>query len=381
MKIWKNESPFPIGNPLIEEILTESAILADIETTGLSREHAQVYLIGCAARKKETLCITQFFGEQLQEEPQILAAFLKFLSPYDTIVTYNGMRFDIPFLQGRCAHYQIEERLDSYGHSDLLRQMSKFKNILKLPDMKQKTLENFMGIHREDPYSGKDLIHIYMEYAKHINDNAGHTQNTQNRTEYASILKLHNYEDILGMADLLPALAYHRLFEGNFRISSQRQNIYKAYDKTPALEWILSLDLDYPLPVRFSFRKDPVCLTGFGKTAKLSVQAYKGELKYFYPNYKDYYYLPAEDAALHKSIASYVDKNHRVQATAATCYTRKQSCFLPQYQELFHPCFCTSPQDRHSYFELTGQFQGSPESWNKYALHLLQWLPKKTEAP
>ncbi len=139
MKIWKNESPFPIGNPLIEEILTESAILADIETTGLSREHAQVYLIGCAARKKETLCITQFFGEQLQEEPQILAAFLKFLSPYDTIVTYNGMRFDIPFLQGRCAHYQIEERLDSYGHSDLLRQMSKFKNILKLPDMKQKT--------------------------------------------------------------------------------------------------------------------------------------------------------------------------------------------------------------------------------------------------
>lgn len=378
MKIWKNESPFPSGNPLIKEIFTESVVLVDIETTGLSMKHAQIYLIGCVTRKKETLCTVQFFGEQLQEEPQILSAFLEFLSPYDTVITYNGMRFDIPFLKERCSHCQIEETLGSYGHSDLLRQLSKYKGILKLPDLKQKTLENFMGIHRKDPYSGKDLIHIYLEYAKHINGSTGHSPDAHPLTEYASALKLHNYEDILGMVDLLPALAYCKLFEGNFHAASQTLNTYEAYDKTPALEWVLSLNLDYPLPVRFSFGKGPVYLVGFSSTARLSVQAYRGELKYFYPNHKDYYYLPAEDTALHKSVASYADKSHRVQATAATCYTRKQGCFLPQYQDLFLPCFRTAHQDKLSYFELTSQFQASPESQNSYAQHLLQWLLQKT---
>ena len=53
--------------------------------------------------------------------------------------------------------------------------------------------------------------------------------------------------------------------------------------------------------------------------------------KYFYPDYKNYSYLPDEDYAIHKSCAIYVDKAHRVPARPETCYTRKTGEFLPLF--------------------------------------------------
>ena len=51
-----------------------------------------------------------------------------------------------------------------------------------------------------------------------------------------------------------------------------------------------------------------------GSTARLRVRLFEGELRFFYSGSpKDYYYLPEEDIAVHKSIASAVDKEHRVQ--------------------------------------------------------------------
>ena len=54
-----------------------------------------------------------------------------------------------------------------------------------------------------------------------------------------------------------------------------------------------------------------------------------GELKHFYANYRDYYYLPAEDTAYHKSVSSFVDRSYRVQAKASTAYMKKTGSFVP----------------------------------------------------
>ena len=60
----------------------------------------------------------------------------------------------------------------------------------------------------------------------------------------------------------------------------------------------------------------------------------------FYPNLQTKrFYLPEEDMAIHKSIASFVDKDYREQATAANCYTRKFSLYLPQWEVLVEPFF------------------------------------------
>ena len=72
--------------------------------------------------------------------------------------------------------------------------------------------------------------------------------------------------------------------------------------------------------------------TLFGQTKdrmELSIRVYKGTLKYYYPNYKDYYYLIYEDTAIHKSVGEFVDKDARIKATKETCYTKKDSVFSP----------------------------------------------------
>lgn len=360
MKIWQENIPFSPNNPLEYEFFTESTIFFDIETTGFSSARTQVYLIGCAYRINASICITQFFAEAPEEEPQILSAFWKLLSHYDTVITYNGLGFDVPYLKNRFACHNLSERFDSFRHLDIFRQLSKLKSILKLPDLKQKTLESFLGIEREDVYSGGDLIHIYSKYVSSPSE------------ENCSLLKLHNYEDMTGMLKLLPALSYPKLFDGCFHILSCETNTYDTYEGVPCLEFILTLETDYPLPKRFSYKSDIIYLTGINQTVKLSVPVYQGELKYFYKDYKDYYYLPQEDIAIHKSIASYVDKDYRTKAKASNCYSKKSGCFLPQYKNLFSPCLKKDYHDKSRYFEMTDTFTDSLESLKTYAFHLIQ---------
>ena len=81
----------------------------------------------------------------------------------------------------------------------------------------------------------------------------------------------------------------------------------------------------------------------------LAVTLYDGELKYFFVDYKNYYYLPAEDCAIHKSVGTYVDRSARKQATARTCYQKKKGCFVPQPSPVFTPLF---------YHEYKGQAYG-----------------------
>ncbi len=91
----------------------------------------------------------------------------------------------------------------------------------------------------------------------------------------------------------------------------------------------MKLELPSPLPFTISTLSNGCYFSGEATEGILKVPVYEEEMKYFYSNYKDYYYLPAEDVALHKSVAAFVDKDHRVQAAAANCYTRKYAVYLP----------------------------------------------------
>ena len=45
------------------------------------------------------------------------------------------------------------------------------------------------------------------------------------------------------------------------------------------------------------------------------------EMKYFFKDYKNYYYLPMEHMAIHKSMAAYVDDAHKEKATKDNAFT------------------------------------------------------------
>ena len=139
-------------------------------------------------------------------------------------------------------------------------------------------------------------------------------------------------------------------------------------------ELIITLKNDYLIPKRLSKKTDSFYLILNKETALIRIPIYTGELKYFFPNYKDYYYLPDEDRAIHKSVASFVDKDYREKCHAYNCYTKKQGEFLIQYYDVMNPEFKQDYKDKFSYFELTDDFCSSDVMLRRYVEHILKFL-------
>lgn len=357
MKIWHEELPYGAATPTAEFIFTEQALFFDIETTGFSSARTQVYLIGCASRRGSRLMIDQFFAEQPSEESEVLTAFLQFIKDFDTLITFNGLGFDIPYLQGRYAYYLQPDPFAGYHNLDIYKETVKLKNLLRLPNYKQKTIEAFLGIGREDAFGGGELINVYHSYVRRPD------------AEACRLLKLHNYEDVLDMPKLLPLLSYRALTDGDFTVHS-----IEGRECGTHREIILTLRLPEALPQKISCSFGEFSLEAKGIDAILCSRLLESDLKLFFPDYKNYDYLPEEDIAVPKSVSASVDRAHRRKATAATCYRRKYAIFLPQYEELFSPAFRVGRRDKKSYFELSEEFATSPSLQKQYAQHILKTL-------
>lgn len=362
MQHWQETLPFDFSNPIINETFTEQAIFFDIETTGFSPARTSLYLIGCATRKGDFLVIDQFFADTPKEETDVLSAFFQLLSCYDTIITFNGIVFDIPYLKSKCDTYGIAEPFSEHNYVDIYKAVSKLKFLLHLPNLKQKSIEQFLGLGREDLYNGGELIEVYHSYVK------------TRSLETLHLLKQHNYEDVIGMPNLLPILSYTKIFEGNFTVVSVRANQFTSYQGTIEKELIFTLKNNLSLPAQVSCRHEDFYLTAEENESRLVVRLFTGELKYFYSDYKNYFYLPDEDIAVPKTLASSVDKDKKKKATASTCYTRKTAIFLPQYEAVIKPAFRAIYKDKKSYFELSEEFISSKDLQREYVLHILKHL-------
>ena len=75
--------------------------------------------------------------------------------------------------------------------------------------------------------------------------------------------------------------------------------------------------------------------------------------------------------ALHKSVAGFVDKAHRIPASAANCYTRKLSNYLPQWDIVFEPFFKREYKSKELFFELTDELKKDRQAFSRYASHIL----------
>lgn len=365
MQKWTNTVSLDLNNKFVQQIFTEDALFFDIETTGFSPANTSLYLIGCAKKSGNNMIIEQYFAETPEEESTILSYFLNLLKNYQTLITFNGIGFDIPYIKAKCDKYNLPEDFATKDYIDLFKIVSSLKFLLKLPNYKQKTIETFLGINREDVFDGGQLINVYKEYVSHP-------------SEYQMyFLKQHNYEDVLGMLDLLPVLSYSNLLKGGYSLLSVESNVYTDYEGNSQKELIFFLENDIPVPKRVSYGYNEFYLTCNGNESRIVVRLYDGTLKYFFANYKDYYYLPQEDIAVLKDVAGSVDKAFRKNATASTCYTKKDSIFLPQYQPVAEPAFYKERKDKVSYFELSNDFIDSNQLLRKYVDHILALISKQ----
>ena len=342
----------------------------DIETTGFAADSSYLYLIGAAYYKDNSFHLIQWFSEGIREEALIISSFFEFLKAYDVLFHYNGSTFDIPYLQRKISMLQLDCTFGSIQSFDIYKKLLPYKKIFKLDSLKLKSLEIFLHIRRQDTFSGGDLIQVYQSYLgrkkyETLWQSRNPGQSLPLPAEADNLLGqilLHNADDIRGLLLISPVLYYTDIFEKSFRI-------LQAEVDGGLLHIRLQIAADLPVPV--SYGNDLVHLAASGDTATLSVHIYEGELKYFYENYKDYYYLPAEDYAIHKSVAGFVDKDYRVKAKPATCYTRKQGIFAPQYEPLISPYFKLNHQDKLSFLEIHTDFLLQEEKLEQYAAHLL----------
>ncbi len=183
-------------------------IVADIETTGLSPKNAAVILGGAVIAEGGGRRAIQFFADTPADERELLERYVGLLRGAHVVVTFNGKRFDLPFLRRRMQYYGLDtaalDRLYSLDIYRILRYHSHLPKIL--PNLKQKTVEKYLGdsSSRTDEIDGAQSVELYYEYTR----SSGQAQ--------ASILDtilLHNRDDIVRLSDMMRILQTLNLHE------------------------------------------------------------------------------------------------------------------------------------------------------------------------
>ncbi len=384
----------------------------DIETTGLSPNASSLYLAGLmrfdTARRQWTLC--QWFADNYQSEKKIIQSFLDALSDVEYLYHFNGQTFDIPYLLKKCTRHaivpsaQCKKLLEdkSSSHSiDLLKKIRPLRHALSLEKCKQSDLECYLGLKRTDIFSGADLISVYSEYMQQK------ILSPKNAEKLEQVLLLHNHNDIEMMLNLCSLLTYEEYLSEEktnrlicnetlktIKIRQENGQLFVTLSLPEAVPKNISITACYPHPS--SVEIDAVnllpeaTLAFRDKIASFTFPLYCGTLKFFFPDYENYYYLPAEDTAVHKSVAEYVDRKHRKKATAATCYIKKESTFLPNLctikkakqktPENQYPLFCHQYKDKLSFYELTDGLISSHAFWADYIKNQLPYFKVKYPA-
>lgn len=363
MRILKHKlDNFTISYPLERIAPLDKLAFLDIETTGFAAKNASIYLIGAAYYAEDTWHIIQWFAADYREEKEILKEFHAFADRYEHFIHFNGNTFDLPFIKQRGARCSIPFDFSAYGGTDIYKRVTPYKTMLRLEHCRQKNIEAFLGVEREDLFHGGELTEVYRKYVQNPDDIA-----------FQALIQ-HNLDDIRGMLSITPILAYHDLFHNPVKAKQAQANYYTDINGAKKQELIIRINHPAALPVPLSLNNNGCYYSGEGKSGALRIPLYEEEMKYFYTNYKDYYYLPMEDTAIHKSVAGFVDKSHRVPAQAATCYTRKQSAYLPEWDTVFEPIFKRDYAAKEIFFELTEGLKSDRTAFHTYAQHVLQML-------
>ncbi|CEO28154.1 ribonuclease H-like domain-containing protein [Paraclostridium sordellii] len=162
----------------------------DIETTGLSPKFCKVILIGILYNFEDKTFIKQFFAESEDEERDLLLAFKFDIQNFKRHITFNGISFDIPFLNYRLKKNNIDFIINKSEDIDILRVVKPHKDKLSLSDCKLKTIERYLGIERADTISGKESVQLYKDFT------LSRDESIKNK------ILLHNFEDIVNLGKI-----------------------------------------------------------------------------------------------------------------------------------------------------------------------------------
>lgn len=163
-------------------------VCLDIETTGLWANQP-LFLVGVLCLDQGELVLKQLLARHYQEERALLTYLSRLLAQAQVIVTFNGKRFDLPYIEQRLVYHNLPPlkelfQVDLYFHARRLPQ--------DLPNRRLVTLEEYLlGKEREGDVPGYLVPTLYHRFVR-----TGETQLLQPVLE-------HNVQDVISLARLL----------------------------------------------------------------------------------------------------------------------------------------------------------------------------------
>jgi uncharacterized protein YprB with RNaseH-like and TPR domain len=188
------QSPFFPEKPGLEALeplrssKPEKICYLDLETTGLSS--VPLFLVGLMYTSDGNLYVDQLFARDYTEERAVLGFTADFLKAFDVMVTFNGIRFDIPFLSERMIYEKLDFEPPAI-HIDLLPVARSVVND-KTPNHKLQTLERYLlSRKRIGDVPGREIPGAYHDFVR-----------TQDAGVMAGVFH-HNRLDLLTMLQLV----------------------------------------------------------------------------------------------------------------------------------------------------------------------------------
>lgn len=206
--------------------------------------------------------------EKEEEEYDLLELLSSRLKEVSVLAGYNSSSFHIPYLTQKYKAYGLEDPFFNLTHYDLLKELKPIGNAFHL-SLKLKDLQLYLKLDEQEP-------------------------------------------EIRCIFEALNLFSFQEVFQGDFSIDK-----FDQLDQ----ELLVTITSEASLAIPLHFFRPAFYFIGEGTDIRLKIKLYDNRLRVYFPNYKDYYYLPLEDMAIHKSIAASLPKETREKATEETCYT------------------------------------------------------------
>lgn len=145
-----------------EILINPETVILDIETTGLSRKNDLIITIGILYVSYDEVVTEQYFAESLTDEVKLIEKFLDRIKSFDSLLTYNGDSFDLPFIREKINFYGFKDF--NAKQIDLYKTVRKYKDILDLQKTNQKKVEKYLHIERRENLKGSDVALLYKNF-------------------------------------------------------------------------------------------------------------------------------------------------------------------------------------------------------------------------
>lgn len=137
-------------------------LFLDIETAGLSA-NTYLFLCGMMYFDDSGFVVEQAFARTYEEEGGVLRHVRNTMARFDTVVTYNGTTFDLPFIRTRMAIHRLPD-VGVMGSVDLLHAARRVFRPL-LPNCRLITVERHLrSVDRSGDIPGRYIPDAYHDY-------------------------------------------------------------------------------------------------------------------------------------------------------------------------------------------------------------------------